>query len=88
MSPSLSPPEPLADGHKLDAFASGEASLDEWLRRRARASQAGGASRTYIVCEGEKVVAYYVLAFGAISQAAVRRNMREPIPWLSSPAWW
>jgi predicted N-acetyltransferase YhbS len=68
----------------LDAFASGEASLDEWLRRRARANQASGASRTYVVCEGREVVAYYALASGAIAQAAVpgrfRRNMPEPIP--------
>lgn len=84
MSLSLSPPEPLADHHQLDAFASGEASLDDWLRRRARANQASGASRTYVVCEGQKVVAYYALASGAIAQAAVpgrfRRNMPEPIP--------
>jgi GNAT superfamily N-acetyltransferase len=68
----------------LDAFASGEASLDEWLRRRARANQASGASRTYVVCEGREVAAYYALASRAIAQAAVpgrfRRNMPEPIP--------
>ncbi len=32
----LSPPEPLADNHDIESFASGEPSLDDWLRRRAR----------------------------------------------------
>jgi len=58
--------------------------MDDWLRRRARANQASGASRTYVVCEDKRVVGYYALASGAIAQAGVpgkfRRNMPEPIP--------
>jgi len=58
--------------------------LDEWLRRRARANQLGGASHTYVVCEGKKVIAFYALASGAIAQTATpgrfRRNMPDPIP--------
>jgi GNAT superfamily N-acetyltransferase len=80
----LSPPEPLAGHHELDVFASGEDALDDWLRRRARANQASGASRTYVVSEGGRVAGYYALASGAISQASVpgrfRRNMPDPIP--------
>ena len=80
----LSPPEPLAEHHELDSFASGEATLDDWLRRRARANQSSGASRTYVVCEGKRVAGYYALASGAISQSTVpgrfRRNMPDPIP--------
>jgi predicted N-acetyltransferase YhbS len=68
----------------VDAFRSCEASLDEWLRRCARANQASGASRTYVACEDKKVIAYYALASGAIAQTAapgrLRRNMPEPIP--------
>ncbi len=80
----LSSPEPLSDEHQIDSFDSGEPVLDDWLRRRARANQASGASRTYLVCDGNAVVAYYALASGAIAQAAVpgrfRRNMPDPIP--------
>jgi GNAT superfamily N-acetyltransferase len=58
--------------------------LDEWLRRRARANQLGGGSRTYVGCEGKKVIAYYALASGAIAQTATpgrfRRNMPDTIP--------
>lgn len=84
MTPKLNPPEPLADGHCLDAFDSGQPALDDWLRRRARANQAGGASRTYVVTEGVRVVAYYALSSGALdtrqSTGRFRRNMPDPIP--------
>ncbi|GDX83720.1 N-acetyltransferase GCN5 [Deltaproteobacteria bacterium] len=80
----LSPPEPLADRHDIGDFNSGEASLDDWLRRRARTNQASGASRTYVVCEHERVVGYYALASGAVTVETApgrfRRNMPDPIP--------
>ncbi len=84
MSGTLRPPEPLTDGHHIDRFNSGEPALDDWLKRRVMANQASGATRTYVVCEGKRVVAYYALASGAIVQAGVpgkfRRNMPDPIP--------
>jgi GNAT superfamily N-acetyltransferase len=84
ISVPFSSPEPLTDEHQIDSFDSGESALDDWLRRRSWANQASGASRTYVVCEGKMVVAYYALASGAIAQVAVpgrfRRNMPEPIP--------
>jgi len=77
-------PEPLAAHHQLDRFACGVASLDDWLKRRARPNQASGASRTFVACAGESVVAYYALASGAVTLAEAtgrfRRNMPEPVP--------
>src|SRR5437660_2547427 len=84
MNEPLSAPEPLGDDHDTESFDSGEANLDDWLRRRSRANQASGASRTYVVCEEKRVVGYYALAAGAIAQEVVagkfRRNMPDPIP--------
>jgi GNAT superfamily N-acetyltransferase len=84
MKSSLSPPEPLADRHEVQEFNSGEASLDDWLRRRARANQVSGASRTYVVCEKKRVIGYYALASGAVTAESApgrfRRNMPDPIP--------
>lgn len=81
---ALSPPELLADHHVVDEFMSGEPALDNWLKRRARANQASGASRTYVVCEERKVAGYYALASGAVAVKTVpgrfRRNMPDPIP--------
>lgn len=82
MTPSA--PEVLADRHILDGFSSGVASLDDWLRRRARANQVEGASRTYVTCDGDTVIGYYALASGSISTSDAvgrfRRNMPDPIP--------
>jgi GNAT superfamily N-acetyltransferase len=77
-------PEPLADSHDLSAFASGVVVLDGWLRRRARANQVSGVSRTFVVAEEGRVVGYYALTSGAITVAEsvgrFRRNMPDPIP--------
>lgn len=81
---TLSAPVPLADHHELADFDSGVPELDDWLRRRARANQASGASRTFVACEEDRVVAYYALASGAVKQpeapGRLRRNMPDPIP--------
>ena len=80
----LTRPEPLADAHELNDFSSSVTSLDDWLKRRARTNQVSGASRTFVVADGHKVVGYYALASGAIatteSVGRFRRNMPDPIP--------
>ena len=71
--------------HRLDEFDCGEAALDDWLKRRALANQACGASRTFVVIdEGGRVCGYYAMAAGAVSHqlatSRVRRNMPDPVP--------
>ena len=78
-------PEPLAASHRLERFDCGEAVLDDWLRRRALANQASGASRTFVVADPDGfVLGYYALAAGAVSHqmatSGVRRNMPDPVP--------
>jgi len=85
MSLRLSAPQALSDRHALDAFDSGEGSLDEWLKRRAKLNQSTGASRTFVVADDdERVFGYYALSAGAVSHelatGAVRRNMPDPVP--------
>lgn len=81
---ALSPPEPLAAHHQLEDFNCGEPSLGEWLRRRAHANQASGASKTFVVSDGQKVVGYYALASGGVTAKSApgkfRRNMPDPVP--------
>jgi GNAT superfamily N-acetyltransferase len=81
---NLGPPEPLAPDHRVDAFRSGEPSLDAWLLRRAAANQHSGASRTFVACHGRRVGGFYALASSAVTVAAAsgrfRRNMPDPIP--------
>lgn len=77
----LSAPALLEDAYDLSVFQSGNATLDDWLRKRARPNQVSGASRTYVVAEGGRVVGYYCLASGALDLAdapgSVRRNMPD-----------
>ncbi|MBP7339200.1 MAG: GNAT family N-acetyltransferase, partial [Niveispirillum sp.] len=80
---SLSAPQPLA-AHVLEGFSSGEAALDPWLIRRARANQVSGATRTFIACDGDRIAGYYALASGGVATLAAtgrfRRNMPDPVP--------
>lgn len=85
MSLLPSAPQPLAATHLLDGFTCGEASLDDWLKRRAMANQLGSASRTFVVTDQDgRVHGYYAMAAGAVSHqaatSAVRRNMPDPVP--------
>jgi len=79
-----SAPEKLSPDHDLSQFQCGEATLDDWLRKRALHNEESGASRTYVVCVGRRVLAYYALAVGAVAHVdapgRVRRNMPDPVP--------
>lgn len=81
---TISAPEKLTPVHDLSRFQCGEPELDDWLKRRALPSEEHGASRSYVVCVGQRVVGYYALAVGAaahtVSPGRVRRNMPNPVP--------
>ncbi len=80
----LHPPEPIKLDHILSDFDSGNAELNDWLKRRALKNEDTGASRTYVVNIDQKIIAYYCLANGSVLNSVapgkVRRNMPEPIP--------
>ena len=78
------PPEALNTHHILEEFDCGNDTLNEWLRRRAIKNEASGASRTYVVCHQNHVIAFYTLATGVVqcrnAPGRIRRNMPDPIP--------
>jgi len=80
----LGAPTRIEASHDVSAFSCGYASLDDWLKRRELANPKRGASRTFVVCDENRVVAYYALAAGALASAEAtgkfRRNMPDPIP--------
>lgn len=85
MNLQLCGPQPYAAAYLPDEFACGQASLNEWLKRRALANQLSGASRTFVVVDQEgRVYGYYAMAAGAVSHqmatSSVRRNMPDPVP--------
>lgn len=84
MSRHLRAPQPLGPDHDITGFDCGVVSLNHWLARRAAANQVSGASRSFVLSEGQKVVGYYALASSAVVPAAApgrfRRNMPDPVP--------
>lgn len=81
--PQLSPPTPLNTEHDLSDFDCGEPVLNDWLRHRALKNESR-FSRTYVVCAGQRVVAYFCISAGAVERMAVpgkvRRNAPDTIP--------
>lgn len=82
-APRLSPPVPIAAKHDLSGFDCGEPALNDWLLHRALKNESR-FSRTYVVCEENRVVAYFCISAGAVERAAapgkVRRNAPDTIP--------
>lgn len=80
----LSSPTLLTTDYQLNDFDCGVDSLDDWLKKRAHPNQINGASRTYVVAEGKRVVGFYCLASGALelnnTPTSIRRNMPDPVP--------
>lgn len=81
---NLAAPALLIVDHNVAPFRSGAEALDWWLKRRALKSQGSGASRTFVVCDGHRVMAFYALASSAVAVEATpgrfRRNMPDPVP--------
>lgn len=79
-----SAPVLLTAAHHVADFDCGESTLDHWLKHRALRNEGRGASRTYVVCADQQVVAFYCLATGSINSelapGRIRRNMPDPIP--------
>jgi GNAT superfamily N-acetyltransferase len=84
MKRAIGSPRHLSAEHDVSHFQCGVPELDDWLKRRARQNDANGASRTFVVTAGSRVIGYYALATGGVSHekatGRVRRNMPEPIP--------
>ena len=80
----ISAPTPITRDHDLTLFDCGYDSLNLWLKKKALKNEASGASRSFVVCQGNTVIGYYALASGAVAHTEapgnIRRNMPEPIP--------
>ena len=80
----ITAPQPITADHDTKSFDCGEPVLNDWLKRHALKNESGGSSRTYIICEGNRVIGYYTLAAGGVTHTEapgkIRRNMPDPIP--------
>lgn len=80
---TLSPPEPISDAHDLSQFDCGEPALNDWLRERALKNESR-FSRSFVVCDGNRVVGFYCISAGSVERAAapgrLRRNAPDQVP--------
>ena len=80
----INTPVLLTVEHAIDQFNCGNSNLDTWLKARALPNQTTGASRTYVLRQGNNVIGFYALASGSVSTAdapgRIKRNMPDPIP--------
>lgn len=81
----LSAPAPLQAGHVCQGFDCKRPALDDWLLRHALQAQGSGSARTFVICDGPRVIGYYSLSVGQIdtldAPERVRRGMGQyPIP--------
>jgi GNAT superfamily N-acetyltransferase len=80
----LTPPAPLQPCHQAENFSCGETTLDVWLKNRALKNEFTGASRTYVLTDDARIIGYYALAVGSVSQSfvhgSIKRNMPDPVP--------
>lgn len=80
----ITAPEPITEAHLIESFSCGVPVLDQWLKRHAFKNEVSRASRTFVICQGQRVIGYYALATGSIEHrdapGKIRRNMPDPIP--------
>jgi hypothetical protein len=76
---------PLTAAHDVSGFASGEAAIDNWLRRHALPNQSTGSSRTFVLLEPgsddpHTVRGYYALTVASIERDQVTKAARSGMP--------
>ena len=80
----LSKPELLNSFHDVKYFDCKTDTLNLWLKTKAIKNQAGNASKVFVVCDENKVAAYYALATGSVERSeapgVIKKNMPNPIP--------
>ena len=81
---TISAPQALNVDHDISQFVSGVSALDEWLRDVSRLNEAKGGSRTFVICDGNRVIGFYSLAASSVEKrrlpSSVMRSMPEPVP--------
>lgn len=81
----IAAPVVLNADHLVTQFDCGEASLNDWLKKKAFQNQLSGASKTFVLANKKnEVMGYYTLATGSVERTqatkSMVRNMPNPIP--------
>lgn len=76
----LSGPTRLFETHDIDDFSSGDDELDAWLTQTAMKAEKLGTARTYVVCDGKRVVAYYCLSNATVARDDLAKRRQRGMP--------
>lgn len=81
----LNPPVLLTKDHNRNSFDCGVPALNDYLKQYALQNQKKHAARTYVATRGDRIVAYYSLAYGSVSLEEAPQSVksglaRHPIP--------
>ena len=80
----LSAPIPITKTHEITLFDCGVHSLNHWLKKWAIKKDCSESSRTYVISNGQTVIAYYCLGMGVIGRTETPkthgRNLSDLIP--------
>lgn len=75
--------DPLDQTHGLGASSRGNPAHDAWLGDRAMRNQETGDSRTFVIAENGRVIAYYALSTASVARVALpgslQRNAPDPV---------
>ena len=77
----------LNSDHEISGFDCGVPELDSWLRDLALRNQKENTSRTFVIADGENVVAFYCLAAANVERELLpstkQRNSPRDVPLIS-----
>jgi GNAT superfamily N-acetyltransferase len=76
---ALTAPVPLTADHDFADFDCGEPALNDWLKQRALKNESR-FSRTYVVCDDNRVVAYFCISAGSVERGALPSRLRRNAP--------
>jgi len=76
----LRAPELLNERHDTSDFSCGNPFLNRYIKRYALVNQQNEISRTYVATRADRVVGYYALAFGSVSEDEATRAIKEDLP--------
>ena len=77
---NLNPPVLLTKDHDRNSFDCGVPALNDYLKKYALQNQKKHAARTYVASRGNRIVAYYSLAYGSVSLEEATQTVRAGLP--------
>ena len=77
---NLTPPTILTKEHDRNSFDCGVPALNDYLKKYALQNQKKHAARTYVATRGNRIVAYYSLAYGSVSLEETPQSVKSGLP--------